>query len=163
MSFTLRFTPEERASGIHYIGGWVGCCLCRELNCNTASPGSSSLSLCQLSYPGLRLHNRMQLYTHFCNFQAQAVAVSVPQQGIEKTHVCKIAAGEEWNVVGWEHNCPSLMSLPSGGLPAAYKCEGRSCLGRIASIPRPPPRTCLPACQTNCSVSRLCLPAQKNA
>jgi hypothetical protein len=40
-------------------------------------------------------------------FQDQAATGSVPQQGTEKTHVCKKAArGGEWNVVGWELQCP---------------------------------------------------------
>lgn len=46
----------------------------------------------------------------------------------------------------WEGNTVPLADLfLPGACQPAYKCEGRSCLGRIASIPRPPPPTCQPS------------------
>jgi hypothetical protein len=94
----------------------------------------------------LSIHSIIQRNsTYICYVQAHGVAMSLSQQ-FGKSYDWD-RNGKERNGMLWDggYSAPrSCLFLPGAWQPA-YKCEGRSCLGRTANIPQPPPPP--PTCQ----------------
>lgn len=63
--------------------------------------------------------------TEYFYFEAYITAESYIPQEIHRPTYARLLneewGGEEWNVVGWLDSRPSLLSHPSGGLPAGVQ------------------------------------------